>query len=276
MTKNGSPPTLSEKMRRLRIVVDGLVPWLAADDIKIVQALQPVPQRLLEGFFIKSVGAIEDDDEGTDYRALVIKAVAVFTQCAVDLDIICRAVDLAGRQYRQGVACERRLCADTRKICTADEVVKKNWKCRSSVLALHKPQQAGCPAKRAARAEVPKPRMRSRGNKPEHDALIGTRKRHRRQNDERALVRNRKLARRLVLQARQSLHGTVQASRQCSSAAAQSEVEPLKEPTNASLRVSLASRRPVDTEHEGVSHEGYRRQMLLGMAFRIPGVGDYA
>tara|TARA_R110000787_G_scaffold56670_5_gene130062 strand:+ start:82 stop:363 length:282 start_codon:yes stop_codon:yes gene_type:complete len=59
-------------------------------------------------------------------------------------------------------------------------------------------------------------------------------------------------------------------------AAAQSEVEPLTEPTNASLRVSLASRRPVDTEHEGVRHEGYRRQMLLGMAFRIPGVGDYA
>lgn len=59
-------------------------------------------------------------------------------------------------------------------------------------------------------------------------------------------------------------------------AAAQAEVEPLTEPTNSSLCVSLASRRPVDTEHEGVSHEGYRRQILLGMAFRIPGVGDYA
>ena len=59
-------------------------------------------------------------------------------------------------------------------------------------------------------------------------------------------------------------------------AAAQAEVEPLTEPTNSSLCVSLASRRPVHAEQEGVGHEGYRRQMLLGMAFRIPGVGDYA
>lgn len=59
-------------------------------------------------------------------------------------------------------------------------------------------------------------------------------------------------------------------------AAAKAEVEPLTEPTNASLCVSLASRHPVDAEHKRVSHEGYRRQILLGMAFRIPGVGDYA
>jgi hypothetical protein len=40
--------------------------------------------------------------------------------------------------------------------------------------------------------------------------------------------------------------------------------------------VLLQAVRPIEAEHQGVRHEGYQRQMLLGMAFRIPGVGDYA
>jgi hypothetical protein len=66
-------------------------------------------------------------------------------------------------------------------------------------------------------------------------------------------------------------------------AAAQAEVDqlngpwnPLTEPWNASLCGSLAGRGPIEAEHQSVRHEGYQRQMLLGMAFRIPGVGDYA
>jgi hypothetical protein len=58
--------------------------------------------------------------------------------------------------------------------------------------------------------------------------------------------------------------------------AAQAEVDQLTGPSNASLCGSLADRRPIEAEHESARHEGYQRQMLLGMAFRIPGVGDYA
>lgn len=59
-------------------------------------------------------------------------------------------------------------------------------------------------------------------------------------------------------------------------AAARAEVDPAVAPSSSSLRTSLTSRRPIEASHESLKPGGLQRQMLLGMDFRIPGVGDQA
>lgn len=59
-------------------------------------------------------------------------------------------------------------------------------------------------------------------------------------------------------------------------AAARVEVDPLLAPRSSSLRASLANQRPVAHDYKGMEFERRERTMSLGMAFRIPGVGEHA
>jgi len=59
-------------------------------------------------------------------------------------------------------------------------------------------------------------------------------------------------------------------------AAARVEVDPLLAPGSSSLRASLASKPAIAQENKGMDCERRERTMSLGMAFRIPGVGEHA